>query len=213
MALSVVNANSAGLAANSASFALTGSTNTSRAIGVLTSTNTNSPSPSASDNVDTGNYTNVLSQTTFNYYTFFKACNVSGSNPTVTVSQSGANLVGTDGALIGGFSFTPTVDTVITQFYNTGTNTNTVNVTGITTNFPNEILLAQIVVASGQQPATVSGWTSLAGNSFYVICPNANTSNTFAFTITGSPTTWALAILGIYDAPPPPFGGGICVTA
>ena len=154
-----------------------------------------------SDNVNTGNYTLMVTYATGGangpLCIFYKVTNATGT-PTVSVTTGGFTY--TDQLAIEGFTGTPTVDVAI-QATNTATSaTESIAATSL---HANEVMLvaedfgtSNITVSGANYTPDVSGSWAVLG---YSQIEATTTTKNFSATLAAS-TTWHVQLAGVYDA-------------
>lgn len=171
---------------------------------------TSATAPTVSDNVNTGNYTqlNSFADSTNSrwLYVFFKKANASGT-PTVSVSGPSGNIVILD---FTGFVGTPTQDTT-PNGNGSSTSSTTYSVSPVTTGQNNCLILG--ATAQGSSAAsTSSGWTKPTVTSGggplqpqYAVIATSGTNTPFTGNL-NTTTNYDAITAGLYD--PGAAGGG-----
>lgn len=156
-------------------------------------------SETVSDNVNTGSYTRADSYSAGHMALYYIVTNATGT-PVISIASTGG-FADCWACGVTGFAGTPTLDSGLTA---TATGTGTALAINATSNFPNEIMLANLNYSTTYtNPVTGNSWslatsaTDSTFNAFYAI-ENAPTANNFAGTIAAS-QTWFLQITGFYD--------------
>jgi len=165
---------------------------------------TTAAAPTVTDNVNTGNYTelNSFADSTNGrwMYVFFKQATATGT-PTVSVSGPSGNIVIVD---FTGFVGTPTADPT-PNGGNGSASSATYSITPVDTGFNNCLILGGTSQTSNN-PAIASGWTAagaagggpLKGQYAVIATSGTNTPFTGALDTT---TAYDAVTAGIYDAP------------
>lgn len=161
----------------------------------------NAASVVVSDNVNTGNYTNLgfYFDATNWVSIYWKIANATGT-PSLTCTMNNATFGFIDAGHFNGFAGTPTADASL-DVTGTATTGTAFSISPIVTNFNNELLLISDYLGGAGFTAPPAGWTAIhvGARSWYAVETSSGTTNNASATITAS-TAWTGLALGIYDS-------------